>query len=343
MEAHIARQQWKSFYLVLRPNLLSLYKSPTEERLLKQITVSDLTAVAYLKDPKGRRDNLFGLYSPSRNWHLQAQSAAEAKAWVELVKHEARIDEAEQEMLLASPTRQKAPITLGNVDRSENDRLGSSSPEPSIRHSTTTPAGIKIPGFRRPSGPSLDYSGDETGPYSDFSDTPPGSLAQQSSNFGKFMDMRQNDQPMSYPTPLHEIQNQTSLARHVSQASGLQLDQQEQQRDNDRVIWHGYLLYLKSKGAVRQWKRTWAVLRPMHLAFYKNNDEYAAKLIIPLSNIINAVEIDPISRSKTACMQIITEARSHRFCAYSEDALAEWLGALKSQLAKKKEKESMVR
>ena len=38
-------------------------------------------------------------------------------------------------------------------------------------------------------------------------------------------------------------------------------------------------------------------------------------------------------------MQIISEDRSYRFCASSEDALAEWLGALKSQLAKKKEKE----
>lgn len=68
--------------------------------------------------------------------------------------------------------------------------------------------------------------------------------------------------------------------------------------------------------------------------------EYAANLIIPLSNIINAVEIDPISRSKAHCMQIIAEEKSYRFCASSEDALAEWLGALKSQLAKKKDKKA---
>jgi len=65
--------------------------------------------------------------------------------------------------------------------------------------------------------------------------------------------------------------------------------------------------------------------------------EYAANLILPLSNIINAVEIDPISRSKAHCMQIIAEEKSYRFCASSEDALAEWLGALKSQLARRKE------
>lgn len=68
--------------------------------------------------------------------------------------------------------------------------------------------------------------------------------------------------------------------------------------------------------------------------------EYAANLIIPLANIINAVEIDPISRSKAHCMQIIAEEKSYRFCASGEDALAEWLGALKSQLARRKEKKA---
>ena len=41
-------------------------------------------------------------------------------------------------------------------------------------------------------------------------------------------------------------------------------------------------------------------------------------------------------------MQVIVEEKSYRFCAPSEDALAEWLGALKSQLARRKEKESQM-
>ena len=39
-------------------------------------------------------------------------------------------------------------------------------------------------------------------------------------------------------------------------------------------------------------------------------------------------------------MQIIAEEKSYRFCASSEDALAEWLGALKSQLARRKDKKA---
>ena len=44
-----------------------------------------------------------------------------------------------------------------------------------------------------------------------------------------------------------------------------------------------------------------------------------------------------MSKSKSYCMQIIAEDKSYRFCAMSEEALARSLGALKSQLARKKE------
>lgn len=50
-----------------------------------------------------------------------------------------------------------------------------------------------------------------------------------------------------------------------------------------------------------------------------------------MSQVINAAEVDPISRSKNFCLQIITEDRPiYRFCAPDEESLAKWLGALKS-------------
>ncbi|KAL2048208.1 hypothetical protein N7G274_000119 [Stereocaulon virgatum] len=320
-------KQWKSFYLVLRPNLLSLYKNSTEERLRKQLSLSELTAVGYLKDPKGRREHVFGLFSPSRNFHLQAKSAADAQAWVELIKQEARIDEEEQDIYLRSPTTQEH----SGHDRHDHERFASSSPEPlevPPRHSTTRD-GIRIPSIRRLSAHDLDYSGDELAPYSDFSDTPPQSYTQTS--FGSFM--QRNQRTVSHNNiPYKAPQQRPVTARNASQVSGFHVEQ-----DEEKVIWHGYLLCLKTKGGVKQWKRLWVVLRPKNLAFYKNDEEYAANLILPLSSIINAVEIDPISRSKAHCMQIIAEEKSYRFCASSEDALAEWLGALKSQLVRRKE------
>ncbi|SLM38287.1 Pleckstrin homology-like domain [Lasallia pustulata] len=335
-------KQWKKFHLVLRPNLLSMYKNASEERLHKQISLSDLTAVAYLKDPKGRRQHVFGLFSPSRNYHLQAKDEKDARAWVELIRREARIDEQEYEMFLGGPTNTQKGYAPGveqlsrsedEVARWEHERLGSSSPEAIDLPSrpSTIRDGIRIPGIQSDSVYNLEYSGND---LSDFSDAPPTNAYDS----GSSLHMPPKSGPSASEvkdaaTPANSAPaSRLGIAGNSSQPSGLHIEQ-----DEERVIWHGYLLCLKSKGGVRQWKRLWVVLRPKNLAFYKNEDEYAATLLIPLSNIISAVEIDPISRSKSHCMQIIAEDKSYRLCATSEEALARWLGALKSQLARRKE------
>lgn len=56
-----------------------------------------------------------------------------------------------------------------------------------------------------------------------------------------------------------------------------------------------------------------------------------------MSQVINAAEMDPISRSKKFCLQIITEDRPiYRFCAPDEESLAKWLGAVKSIVVTRK-------
>ena len=100
--------------------------------------------------------------------------------------------------------------------------------------------------------------------------------------------------------------------------------------DPERVIYHGYLHCLKSKKGVRQWRKLWVVLRPNNLYFYKDDQEYSAVKIIDMAHIINAAEIDPISRSRNYCLQIIAEDRTYRFSAPDEEALEKWLAAIKS-------------
>lgn len=57
-----------------------------------------------------------------------------------------------------------------------------------------------------------------------------------------------------------------------------------------------------------------------------------------MSQVINAAEIDPLSRSKNFCLQIITteDIPTYRFCAPDEESLAKWLGALKSVVVARK-------
>ncbi|KAI9760878.1 MAG: Cytoplasmic GTPase/eEF2-like protein (ribosomal biogenesis) [Chaenotheca gracillima] len=330
---------WKTAHLVLRPNLLSIYKKPGEIKLHRQITLSDLTAVAFLKDPK--RDHVFGLFSPSKNYHLQAKTDKDVHEWVDLIRQEARIDEEEEEMFLASPGGRKGPVHgfgrqfpwLGRHEH--QDRLGSSSPEP-LEHPFPQPPktreSVKVPPVQRQASQNLDYSGNELGSHSDFSDIPPEPGVRDSS--------LSLSQPESRAVGLESVgppyaaNPRAAVARNVSRSSGLDMAVED-----ERVIWHGQLLCLVSKGGVRRWKNVWTVLRSRQLALYKNKDEYSAILLIPLSTIINAVEIDPISKSKAHCMQIILPSKSYRFCAPDEEALMKWLGALKSLFAKRKEAE----
>jgi len=77
------------------------------------------------------------------------------------------------------------------------------------------------------------------------------------------------------------------------------------------------------------------VVRNTNIGCYKTKEEYRAIKIIPLENVVDAVEIDPLSKSKKHCLQIITEGKSFRFAAKDEEILANSLGAMKSALAKK--------
>ncbi|KAI6874526.1 hypothetical protein KC334_g18480, partial [Hortaea werneckii] len=96
-------KSWKPVFIVLRPNLLSIYRDKQETKLRHQINLVELTAVARQKDPRRKDKHIFGLFTPSRNYHVEAKSEQEAQEWVELIRQQARMDLDEEEMVLASP------------------------------------------------------------------------------------------------------------------------------------------------------------------------------------------------------------------------------------------------
>ena len=105
---------------------------------------------------------------------------------------------------------------------------------------------------------------------------------------------------------------------------------------SEAILHNSWTYLLKSKSGVRQWKKLWLVVRPKGLALYKNEDEYAALLILGADQIIDAVQIDPVSRTKLHCMQVITEERRYKFCAMDEESSGKCLGALKEVVGGKK-------
>lgn len=197
---------------------------------------------------------------------------------------------------------------------------------------------------RRPS--YVSYSGAEGhGSYSDFSD-----IAGPTSRLSALSLAQTDPRPSTsstqpIPTSAGAQARPSMGMRSASQMSNLNLPtSQQKEADSERVIHNSWIYLLKSHRGVRQWKKVWLVIRPKGLALYKGDDEYAALLILPLNMVIDAVEIDPISKSKRYCMQIISEERNFRFCCKDEETLTRCLGSLKSLLSKqrlrRKEKES---
>ena len=346
--------------MVLRPNILSIYRDKNESKLRHQVNLSDLTAVARQKDPKRKEKQIFGLYSPSRNFHFEALSDKEAQEWVEVIRTAARIDQHHDEMMLASPGGAHTSPYQG-FERSIDAHISPGAEERGgAGYSSSEAEGlspnIAVPKTRSKEGnanytarqPSYaEYSGADRGSISDFSDTT-GPGARLSA-----LSLAQTD-PRPSTSSTHQPQLSAIYgsaparpsigARNASQMSGFGLSAEEIRKaqnpqDEERVVYHNWVYLLKSKSGVRQWKKVWLVLRPRGLALYKNEEEYAALLILSLGNIIDAVEIDPISRSKTSCMQIITEERNYRFCALDEESLTRCLGAFKSLLSKRKAKQ----
>ena len=239
---------------MLRPNILSIYKDKDETRLRHQLNLSELTAVARQRDPKRKAKYVFGVFSPSRNFHLEAQSDKDAQAWVAAIRHEAHIEE-EEEMVVTSPGTAREEIQgFDYREPGRREALSSSSeaerwPSSAIGKENRKPKLVKQPSH------SMVYSGNEQGSFSDFSDT------------GGFRGSTLSLSNASPPTDTIYRGSRPSAPRNVSQLSGLAMSPED-----ERVVFHGWLYSLKSKGGVRQWKKVWAVLRPKCLALYKNEE-----------------------------------------------------------------------
>lgn len=294
---------------MLRPNLLSLYKTQEEAELQLSITLSDVTAVASVSK-SSKREHVFGVFSPSRNYHFQALSQKDAESWVESISTFCEDSDLDPIFVPKSrlPTRSRDLRGDSDCENSELRR------RPETTYSQMGNKQSRISSFTQ------DYSGNDITSASEFSDTGaevPLSRASSSSPRSAM-----NSKPSS-TTDLHlpDVHERGSYLSPMI--------------DSERIIYNGYVLLLKNNKGVRQWKRLWAVLRPHALYFYKDEHEYRLLKKIEISQVITAAETDPLSRSKTLCFQVITQTRAWRCCVDDEESLVRWLGALKSVVTRK--------
>ncbi|EGE05603.1 PH domain-containing protein [Trichophyton equinum CBS 127.97] len=321
---HAFKSSWKPGYLVLRPNLLSLYKDKEEAQLQLALSLSDVSAVAHVKStPRSNRPNVFGVFSPSKNYRFQATSAEETDSWVEQLHRECSVDYPDSVVNYYEQIHGRKQ-TIAEADESaaemsEVEGRGGTAAlgrTPSLLTAPAQPGRVK----RRT---TQDYSGNEITSCSEFSDAAGQSSRSQPALNRKSCSHGDNQQP-----PQQQQQQQHSLRRLASGQS----EAAPSQPDPEGVIFQGYLQCLKGRKGVRKWKKLWTVLRVQSLSFYKDQHEYSTVKIIPMTEVINAAEVDPLSRSKIFCFQLITEDVTYRFCAYDEESVDKWLGSVKSVL-----------
>ncbi|KAJ9501293.1 hypothetical protein LTR99_004656 [Exophiala xenobiotica] len=334
------KPSWKPAYLVLRPNLLSVYQNPDETDLKASITLSEVNAVAPVR--KARTENVFGVFSPSKNYQFQGLSAKDSTDWIAHIRLEARTDEEDDIDLFAPQfsTREGEPTnTYESTDMSADEvpkaRVSSEGHRTGVQ--IRSRKGSQLAHQPKPSSTLNEYSGNEqfTTSISDFSDALGSSLPKNStSSLPKHPAL----------TPIASSQQLASSSQpRLPAPTAPSSSHADPTTDPERVIRHGYLQILKShKTGVKGWKWLWVVLRARSLAFYKDDQEYTAVKIFSMSSIINAAEIDPISKSKTFCFQVISDDKTYRFCANDEGDLEWWLGALKSVLSKRHEAEKAL-
>lgn len=317
---------------MLRGDRLSCYKDTEEHKLHRQIMLVDITAVAQLKDAKTKF--VFGVFSPSRNFRFRAQNEQEAEEWAETIRKAAEVDETDKEYYLNSPVNpadQVVQIPLGDVP--PDTRLGTSSSD-----TPRSPTGGLPSRQGRLSIQTLDYSGPEFGSVSSFSDMARGSqlsLGRHNNPSAPTEGVLSEDEETSNSDP-QAMNTEPIRTGVVRNNSGLSM-----QESLPREIWHGFLWCLKSRAGVKQWKKYWVVVKNINVTFYKNEKEFRAIKILPMDSIVDAVETEPLSKSRRHCMQIITQGKVFKLSAINEDDLVNSLGALKSVLSKMKHRASI--
>ncbi|RMZ77730.1 hypothetical protein DV738_g4274, partial [Chaetothyriales sp. CBS 135597] len=322
------KHSWRPAYLVLRPNLLSVYKNADETDLRASIALSDITAVARVK--KAHVEHVFAVFSPAKNHHFQAASERDAADWVHQIRLEARPDDLDS---LEPPDRTLSGVlsalSLGfeTTDLSADDDSPEAAQQQPVKarpakQLTTASKPIPVPGSALQD--SYGVTEHNTTSVSDFSDFQSGSSVPKNTTVNA---------SNAFVSPLSPIASSEHQIHHSPRRLSAHNDLWH---DPERVIRQGWLQILRSKtGGIKAWKSLWVVLRPKNVCLYKNEQEYSAVRVLPMSTIIDAAEIDAQSRHKQFCFQIIAEDKTYRLCAPNEDALAKWLGSLKSVLSRR--------
>ncbi|CCE88999.1 Piso0_001795 [Millerozyma farinosa CBS 7064] len=100
--------------------------------------------------------------------------------------------------------------------------------------------------------------------------------------------------------------------------------------DDEFVVQQGHLQKLKKRYSI--WQKYYVVMTNKSVSFFKHQEDVRKFKVVsslPANDIIDVIELDPLSKSKKWCFLLITPTKRKRFCASSEADMLAWLSALK--------------
>lgn len=160
-----------------------------------------------------------------------------------------------------------------------------------------------------------------------------------------------NDAEYSGDEPLSSAGSE-STTNGTPRMKGLQSFPQESEQDNEGefgftnlnihdsirsedeyILEQGYLLKLRKR--YNQWRNFYIILSNKNLYIYKHQDDIShVHKTFPLDDIIDVIELDPLSKTKIWCFLLITPLKRMKFCAIDENDMIKWLSALKTLIKK---------
>lgn len=286
-----SHKQWKRRWFVLRDEQLTFYKDEREYKVDGIIPTAEIMSAAMVNDTSHQSDNSckFAVITNANNIHFKADTGVDAHSWVDILR------QAAHESSMASSYKRENILS----------KMGGSAASPgAVASSSVQEGGIAFPsGFGHKEDQGLQ---------------PLASPSAFSGSFDGFSSSGASDEHLP----------QTSTAAAVVAEGGEATDAAaSDSQEKEQTIQSGYVQRLKRH--YNKWIVQYAVVTSKRVLFYKKHTDQIPLKVIDLHEIADVVEIDPLSKSRHFCMQIITAEKRMRFCLESEEELTQWLASFK--------------
>lgn len=331
-------QQWQKIWVVLKQDLLIYYKHSHESRPTKVIKKNNLQAFNVISGD----NHQFNIHTGDRTLQLRAITYEDYLQWINgLKRFFNQGDYFDQDFKLELPTtsldNDKAWNTPWNESVSSrssqssefyfNSRYNLATKSSSLSRANSS---IRPNPMSRSSSSSRVVSPSWLSPTSRSCSSSTFSGVNGYSRAFEFGEI--SNSPSSPVSPASSCpitpSSSSSSSFYNSSASKLDFVGNFVYHENEYIIESGYCKKFFKRS--NRWKQFYLVLTNQYLYILNNNQDRVPYKTIPNSDLVDVVELDPISKSEYWCLWVVCESTLFKLCTDDEPDMVKWLSALKT-------------